>query len=201
MTGSGCETTAHLYDNGRITLMFNSFEKSPRILRIFGKGTVVEVGSPRIPELLEQMGKTGLYGYRSIIVVDVFKVTTSCGFAVPLLDKTSERGMVERNTLMDVAMKTETLAPPGAMAKYQAEVNAYSLDGLPGLRAARRLNGERLWVAELKYTLKKAISQWEAVLFALGVGIVLGGSASHLSNYAVLFLLPFFSFLFLNMRK
>ena len=34
MTGSGNETSAHLAENGRITLMFCSFNERPRILRI-----------------------------------------------------------------------------------------------------------------------------------------------------------------------
>jgi hypothetical protein len=40
LTGSGVETTAHMYEegNGRIVVMFVAFEGSPRILRIWGKG-------------------------------------------------------------------------------------------------------------------------------------------------------------------
>lgn len=37
-TGSGCETIAHAYENGRVTVMFCSFEKNPRILRWFCGG-------------------------------------------------------------------------------------------------------------------------------------------------------------------
>lgn len=42
LTGSGIETTSHLHEpgNGRITVMFNAFSGPPRILRIFGKGTI-----------------------------------------------------------------------------------------------------------------------------------------------------------------
>ena len=35
---TGCETIAHLRENGRITIMFNAFEGPPRIVRLFGKG-------------------------------------------------------------------------------------------------------------------------------------------------------------------
>ncbi|WP_297827135.1 pyridoxamine 5'-phosphate oxidase family protein, partial [Mycobacterium sp.] len=38
--GSGVETIAHLRDNGRITVMFCSFTRSSRILRLFGTGRV-----------------------------------------------------------------------------------------------------------------------------------------------------------------
>ena len=42
-TGSGIETIAHLYDNGRITVMFCSFGPQPLIVRLFGTGKVYEV--------------------------------------------------------------------------------------------------------------------------------------------------------------
>ena len=40
LTGSGVETISHLRENGRITLMFNAFEGPPRIVRLFGIGTL-----------------------------------------------------------------------------------------------------------------------------------------------------------------
>ena len=46
LTGSGVETIAHLRDNGRITLMACAFTGAPRISRIYGAGTVHELGSP-----------------------------------------------------------------------------------------------------------------------------------------------------------
>ncbi|HBC55981.1 MAG TPA: pyridoxamine 5'-phosphate oxidase, partial [Gammaproteobacteria bacterium] len=36
LTGSGNETAAHVLENGRMTLMFCSFEKQPLILRLYG---------------------------------------------------------------------------------------------------------------------------------------------------------------------
>src|SRR5512138_423188 len=39
--GSGNETSAHIIENGRITLMFCSFGEKPLILRLFGHGRVV----------------------------------------------------------------------------------------------------------------------------------------------------------------
>ncbi|MGA9378943.1 MAG: pyridoxamine 5'-phosphate oxidase family protein, partial [Phormidium sp.] len=41
LTGSGNETAAHLYENGRMTIMFCSFTEKPLILRLYGKGKVV----------------------------------------------------------------------------------------------------------------------------------------------------------------
>jgi len=45
-TGSGIETISHIYDNGRVTIMFCSFGPKPLIVRLFGKGTVYEVSYP-----------------------------------------------------------------------------------------------------------------------------------------------------------
>ncbi len=41
LTGSGAETIAHLRQNGRITIMFCSFDRQPKILRIYGTGRVI----------------------------------------------------------------------------------------------------------------------------------------------------------------
>src|SRR3954449_6829852 len=46
LTGSGVETIAHLRDNGRITLMACAFAGNPQISRIYGAGSVHELGSP-----------------------------------------------------------------------------------------------------------------------------------------------------------
>jgi hypothetical protein len=39
-TGSGVETIAHLRENGRICVMFASFNQRPRIVRLHGQGQV-----------------------------------------------------------------------------------------------------------------------------------------------------------------
>src|SRR5215469_13593667 len=39
--GSGIETVAHLRENGRITVMFCSFTRNSRILRLHGHGRVL----------------------------------------------------------------------------------------------------------------------------------------------------------------
>ena len=41
ITASGAETIAHLRDNGRITVMFCSFDRKPNIVRLHGRGRVV----------------------------------------------------------------------------------------------------------------------------------------------------------------
>ena len=46
LTGSGAETIAHLRQNGRITIMFCSFDRSPKIVRLYGTGRVVLPADP-----------------------------------------------------------------------------------------------------------------------------------------------------------
>ncbi len=41
LTGSGNETSAHLQENGRITIMFCAFEGAPSILRLYGTGKTI----------------------------------------------------------------------------------------------------------------------------------------------------------------
>src|SRR5450432_1072744 len=43
LTASGAETTAHLRQNGRITIMFCSFERTPNIVRFYGRGRVISL--------------------------------------------------------------------------------------------------------------------------------------------------------------
>jgi hypothetical protein len=73
-TGSGAETISHIYENGRVTIMFCSFEKSPRIMRFFCKGRVVEWDQKEFEPLIARMGKGKIEGARAVILLDVFKV-------------------------------------------------------------------------------------------------------------------------------
>jgi hypothetical protein len=73
-TGSGAETIAHLYENGRCTVMFTSFDQSPRILRLFCKGRVIEFWEDGFLEITREMGMEVPVGARAVIVLDIFKV-------------------------------------------------------------------------------------------------------------------------------
>lgn len=81
LTGSGNETDAHLKRDGRITIMFNSFDKKPLILRIYGRGKTAPFGTPEFEENKAHFSE--IPGARQIVFVDVESVQTSCGFAVP----------------------------------------------------------------------------------------------------------------------
>jgi hypothetical protein len=123
-TGSGAETIAHLRDNGRITLMFCAFEGPPNIVRLYGQGSVVRPGEPGFDELDGQFGEHGDHGLRSVIVVDVDRVSDSCGFSVPFMDYVGERTLLSQWA----ARKTDE-----DLVAYRVKKNSTSIDGLPAL--------------------------------------------------------------------
>lgn len=55
---------------------------------------------------------------------------------------------------------------------YQAQWNADSLDGLTGMRAARRNAGERLWLTDTKAHVRRVTHQKEALLLGVCIGIM-----------------------------
>jgi predicted pyridoxine 5'-phosphate oxidase superfamily flavin-nucleotide-binding protein len=122
--GSGIETVAHLRDNGRITLMFCAFKGKPNIVRFAGRGEVVWPTDPRFDELAARFPPTP--GVRSIIRVDVDRVSDSCGYGVPLMEFKGHR------RALDGWANTKT---PEDLLAYQAQKNAVSIDGLPGVPA------------------------------------------------------------------
>lgn len=124
LTGSGVETIAHLRDNGRVTLMACAFNGNPRISRIYGRGTVYPKGSPEFDRL--ECEFPDLPGRRSIIDIAVERVTTSCGYAVPLMDLVDDR-----DRLLDWAKGKGD----DGIAAYWDSKNAASIDGLPGIGA------------------------------------------------------------------
>ena len=120
LTGSGNETAAHLRHDGRMTLMFCSFDADPLILRLYGRGRAVRRQDAEWDDLRPRF--PDLPGERQLVVLDVQAVQTSCGYAVPRFDY---RG--ERDTLARWAEKKG----PAGLADYWREKNQLSIDGLP----------------------------------------------------------------------
>jgi hypothetical protein len=124
LTGSGIETIAHLRENGRIVFMFCAFQGSPKIVRLHGRGRPVEAHESEFDSLRTHFAN--LEGARAIIVVDVLRVSDSCGFGVPVLKYENDRPQLQawvRNKGLE------------GLKKYRGEKNRTSLDGLPGLSA------------------------------------------------------------------
>ena len=121
LTGSGIETVAHVKENRRITVMFCAFEGPPRILRLYGRGRVVELGDSGFEQLESMFPK--FPSARAVVVIELTRISTSCGFGVPLMRYEGERNQLERW----VENKGE-----GGLRTYREMKNAISLDGLPG---------------------------------------------------------------------
>jgi hypothetical protein len=124
LTGSGVETIAHLRENGRVTLMACAFGGIPRISRIYGRGSVHVAGTPAFDALAHEFPE--LPGRRAVVDVAVERVTTSCGYAVPLMDLVDDR---------DRLVEWAQHKGDDGIARYWATKNARSIDGLPGLDA------------------------------------------------------------------
>ena len=119
LTGSGNETAAHLKHDGRMTLMWCSFDADPLILRVYGRGQAVRRQDAAWGELHRHF--PALPGERQLIVLDIESVQTSCGYAVPRYTYAGER-----DTLARWAEKKGTIG----LLEYWREKNQLSIDGL-----------------------------------------------------------------------
>ncbi|KAH0835603.1 hypothetical protein J3R83DRAFT_9328 [Lanmaoa asiatica] len=154
---AGVETISHIR---RIAVMFCAFEGPPRILRLFGVGTVHEYGSSGYNRLIH--AATRKQGSPAVIVIDIYQVESSCGYAVPLYDFVMHRTQLLRacdnvenmdrmlaasrdrqlpdqeHDLLHAAESGDghELAPPLSLHAYWLRKNMNSLDGLPGLLTA-----------------------------------------------------------------
>ena len=122
--GSGSETIAHLRENGRITLMFAAFEGRPTIVRLYGKGRIVLTQDPEFGSLRPYFGKERVTAQRAIVMVDLDRVSDSCGYAVTLMDFVADR------TVLDLRQEKRG---PGPYREYPETKNAVYIDGLPAL--------------------------------------------------------------------
>jgi hypothetical protein len=119
ITGSGAETAAHVIHDGRLTVMFCSFDEKPLILRLYGRGEVVRPNDPKWNDLITQF--TPMIGQRQIIVLHIESAQTSCGFGVPRMQLIDHR-----TDLTDWAVKKGEQG----LIDYRAKKNARSIDGL-----------------------------------------------------------------------
>ena len=119
LTGSGNETAAHVYQNGRITFMFCSFQEAPNILRLYGQGEVILPGSFEWKALIPSF--TLLPGTRQIIKATITQTQDSCGFAVPFMSFEGDRTQL---TSWAENMGDEKLD------SYRLKKNSASIDGI-----------------------------------------------------------------------
>ena len=123
LTGSGVESIAHLKENGRFVMMFCSFDEQPLILRLHGRGRVVEKSDseweklrPRFPEFPTA---------RAIVVLSILRIADSCGWGVPRFDFAGPR---------DQYGNYASRIGEDGLRQAQLKSNLSSIDRLPGLK-------------------------------------------------------------------
>jgi len=120
LTGSGNETSCHVKDNGRMTIMFCSFTDQPLILRLYGKGEIITPQHPQWRNHLTHFSE--LPGTRQIILLHIESVLSSCGFSVPYFKYEGER---------DDLLRWSDKKGEDGIRQYWVDKNQESIDGLP----------------------------------------------------------------------
>ena len=131
LTGSGAETAAHVLQNGRMTLLFCNLEKgAPKILRLHGKAQLIMAEDVPVG-LKEKFPKnvTESFGFRAVYKINVTRISTSCGFSLPVMTFLNYRGTLEEYT------RREGI---DGIFNYNTKKNSFSIDGLPSLALLRR---------------------------------------------------------------
>lgn len=148
LSGSGSEIAAHVLENGRLTIMFVAFEGPPRIVRLHGRGRLVlpsDLMRGQSPSAKPQSDETTLllrlfeehlpgkplhdWGFRSIVVLDVQRVTHSCGYSIPTFIYNEERPTLKNFSLNKGCE---------GMIEYRSKKNSFSIDGLPSIGQLER---------------------------------------------------------------
>lgn len=182
-TGHGCETIAHVYENGRLTLLFSSTGLSAKTLRIFGQARVVEKWDQHFNELRAKMASENgdsvdITGARAIIVLKISKVQTSCGFTtLPGVEDGDATAFADHDEEKDSRETLEAWAAKKIerreMNDFQRANNARSLDGLPGLKSARSAEDQNVALEDTKVWLQRVSKQWDAVVLGVVLGMLL----------------------------
>ncbi len=118
--GSGNETAAHILNDGRMTIMMNSFTRVANIMRLYGKGRFAIKGSDEFNAHIQRFPE--MTGVRQIIFLDIESIQDSCGYGVPVMELTHERDTLSKWS----ANKSEEV-----VEYYKRQNNVTSIDGLP----------------------------------------------------------------------
>ena len=102
--------------------MFCAFQGPPNIFRLYGHGRAVEPHEAEFAALAASFSNCD--NVRSIIVVELSRVTDSCGYGVPYFKYEGEREQLHA--------WARHRGPEGLKA-YRQQKNRQSIDGLPGL--------------------------------------------------------------------
>jgi hypothetical protein len=100
--------------------MFCAFQGPPNIVRLHGRGRFVTLYDDGFAELAALFPETR--GARAVVVVDVDRVSDSCGYGVPRMELVGERDLLPQYM--------ERKGVDG-QAAYRRLKNRVSVDGLP----------------------------------------------------------------------
>lgn len=118
--GSGNETAMHTRSDGRLTMMFCSFDKKPLILRLYGEGEAVSSGDERFGKLVSFFKEKELGIVRQVIVLNIKSVMTSCGYGVPFFEYKGDRNQLRDWSLIK--------AKEGTLDKYMGKTKNRPLE-------------------------------------------------------------------------
>ena len=118
VTGSGNETSAHVHELPRMTIMFAAFDGAPMILRLYGTAKEITEKDSEWKTLYSLFPP--LPGARQIFDMSVDLVQTSCGMAVPFFDYVEDRELLSN---------WATKKGDEGIKAYWNEKNKVSLDG------------------------------------------------------------------------
>ncbi len=91
-------------------------------MRLHGRGCIALPGAAAYDDVVRRCPAHP--STRAVVIVDVERVSESCGYGVPSMNLAEER---------DLLRLTANKKGPEAMGSYRALKNATSIDGLPGL--------------------------------------------------------------------
>eukprot|EP00755_Sulcionema_specki_P001025 Sspe_Gene.25841::Locus_10489_Transcript_1_2_Confidence_0.750_Length_903::g.25841::m.25841 len=151
--GSGCETLAHVRENGRICVMFCAFEGDPAIVRLHGYARCALQGTREYKETVEKhFSEVTLPDpkiCRSVIIVEAFRISTSCGYGVPFYEYKGPRRPLN-DVLLEKRVGLDNPDPA-----YETKFAAYgaTLDGLPGAGSVKGKQGVQWRTPSVSYLL------------------------------------------------
>jgi len=109
--GSGNRTARDIKADGEVTVVFNSFDGKPKILRLFCKGELIEKDDVLFHDYMSLFDEKSDV-VRRLIRLDIWTVESSCGMSVPEMTY-----VADRNQLRDWVIKQEAA---GTLADYIA---------------------------------------------------------------------------------
>jgi len=94
LTGSGNESSYHVQKNGKMTLMFCSFDKTPLILKLYANTKVFHENDKKYEELYSNFDD--FVGARQLFLLDIKQIVTSCGYGVPYYEYKKDRDTLDK---------------------------------------------------------------------------------------------------------